>query len=273
MDATAIKEIGRLAIEAAEANKLDTPTPSIVVGGKVESLEHLHDGRSRFRGKLATPSLADFVGYVKRDHGLSANFKPAVFIDAAKLSANAFFNLGDHQDPGHADHAAVLALDPTAAYKAVRKIDGAKLGQKGLAEFIDEWQLQLTAFDEKGDVLSIRQAAGAVRSVKIKADRETSTTVRNFGATKSALEEIEAKAAGLDALPARLQFDFTPALGLPQRTADLRVTIVVDGDEPLFAAKWFAREQVEEAIAQDFKRVLFEELGDAAHLTIGTFTP
>jgi uncharacterized protein YfdQ (DUF2303 family) len=273
MDASAINAIGALALGAADANKLATPTPAIVLGGEVKSLERLQAGRSRFRGKLSTPSLADFVAYVKADHGLSADAKPTGFIDAGNLSATAFFNLGDHQSPGHADHRAVLKLDPTASYRAVRGIVGKRLTQKGLADFLEVWALNLSAFDESDNVLPVRQAAAAVRSVKIKADRESTSTVKNFGATKSALEEIEAKAAGLHALPARLRFDFVPALGLPQQSAELRVSLVISDDDPTFELNWPTREQVEEKIAQDFKAVLIEEIGEAAQLVIGIFEP
>lgn len=273
MDASAIDRIGQLAVDAAHANKLPTPTPAIVIDGEVKSLEHLQEGRSRFRGKLSTPSLADFVAYVKRRGESSNPFKPQGFIDALNLSATSYFNLGDPQQAGHADDLAVLKLDPTAAYKAVRGIDGKRLTQKGLAEFLEVWALQLTAFDEGDGVLSIRDASNAVRSVKVKTDREATSTVRNFGQTKSALEEIEAKAAGLLTLPARLRFRFVPALGLHEQTAELRISLIVGDETPGFELTWPARQQVEEAVAQDFKAVLIEEIGDAAELVIGTFTP
>lgn len=273
MDASAIEEISRLAIHAASADKLPTPTPAIVLGNSVHSLEHLQEGRSRFRGKLVTPSLADFVAYVKRRGESSHPFKPQGFIDALNLSATSYFNLGDPQQAGHADDLAVLKLEPTAAYKAVRGLDGKRLTQKGLAEFLEVWGLQITAFDENDGAIPGREAARAVRSVKVKAERESTSTVRNFGQTKSALEEIEAKAAGTLSLPAALGFNFVPALGLNQQTAALRISLILGEDDPAFELTWPSRQKVEEAIAQDFKAVLIEEIGDAAELVIGTFAP
>lgn len=274
MDASAIKFIGDLAIEANHANKLDTPTPAIVLGDEVVSLEHLQDGRSRFRGALKTNSLADFIGYAKRDHGRGPDDRAAVFVDSAKLAATAYFNLGDHQSPGHADHRAVLELEHTAAYRAVGQAHGLRADQRGMTEWLEEWAPHIEAFDENGAQMSALQAIVAVRSVKVKATAEGTTTVGSFAANRTALEDIEAKAAGGNPLPARIKFTFVPALGLAEQTADLRVYLSAKPEEkPTFAVKWIGREQVIEAIAQDFKRVLFDELADRALLTIGTFTP
>lgn len=274
MDAAAIDRIGALAIAAADSNKLGTPTPAIVLGDKVHTLEHLQDGRSRFRGTLKTNSLADFIGYVKRDHGRGPDDRASGFIDATALAATAFFNLGDHQSPGHADHLAQLKLDQTAAYRAVLSVDGKRVDQKSLAEWIEEWGTQIDVADDNGEPLSLSLAIGAIRSVKVKATAESTTTVGNFAQTRTAMEDIEARASGLANLPGRLKFRFTPALGLSEQTADLRLSLIANPEEkPTFALRWIGREQVQEAIAQDFKRALFEEIGEAAVLTIGTFTP
>lgn len=274
MDASLINAIGALALSANDANKLATPTPAIVLGNQVVSLENLQDGRSRFRGGLKTNSLADFVAYVKRDHGIDKALQPQTYIDASNLSASAFFNLGNHQNPGHADHTAQLKLDQTAAYRALIAADGKRIDQKALAEWIEEWAKQIDVADENGEPLSLSLAIGAIRSVKVKATAESTTTVGNFAQSRTAMEDIEARASGLANLPARLTFRFTPALGLSDQSADLRISLIANPEEkPTFALRWIGREQVVEAIAQDFKRVLFDEVGDAALLTIGTFTP
>lgn len=271
MDGTAIKAIGDLAVAAANAEYLGTPTPALFHDGKLISIEHLQAGRSRFRGKLVTASLADFVSYVRtRAHGSA----PARgFIDADSLNAVCYFNLGDESAPGHADDLAVLALLPTAAYSAAREIDGRKLHQKALAEWMEDWASQLTAVSETGEPIPLSAAIAAVRSVKVKQISESTNTVRNFGATRSALEEIEAQAVGATALPPALAFRFTPYLGLAEQTAELRIAFIADEDKPTFSIRWARREQIEESITQDFKRLLIEEVGDAASMTIGTFTP
>jgi uncharacterized protein YfdQ (DUF2303 family) len=273
MDASLINAIGALALSANDANKLATPTPAIVLGNTVVSLENLQDGRSRFRGGLKTNSLADFVAYVKRDHGIDKALQPQTYIDASNLSASAFFNLGNHQNPGHADHTAQLKLEQTAAYRAVMAADGKRIDQKALAEWLEEWGAQLTVWgvDEQ---IPVSFAINAIRSVTVKAVAESKTTVGNFSQARTAMEDIEAKASGLTSLPHRIEFRFTPALGLSEQSADLRLSLIANPEEkPTFALRWIGREQVVEAIAQDFKRVLFEEIGESALLTIGTFTP
>lgn len=271
IDASAIKALGDLAVAASNAAYLGTFTPALFHDGKLISIEHLQAGRARFRGKLTTASLADFVGYVRtRAHRAT----PAHgFIDADALKATCIFNVGDEASPGHADDLAILALKPTAAYSAVRGIDGQRLSQKALAEFMEDWLAYVTPASESGETLSLAAAVAAVRSVMVKHVNESTNTVRNFGATRSALEEIEAQATGEAKLPPILAFRFTPYLGLSEQVAELRIAIIADETKPTFSVRWARRERVEESIAQDFKRLLIEEIGDAASLTIGTFTP
>lgn len=276
MDASAIHALGDLAIQAQKANRIDAATPAVIIGNNVISLEHLQEGRSRFRGALKTNSLADFVGYVKRDHTIGDGAKPAGFIDATSLTATAFFNLGDHLQAGHADHRAELKLEETAAYKSLKWATGGsnRFAQRELAEWLEEWAPALEVHDENGNAMPTLAAILAVRSVTVKASTEAKTTVGNFAAQRTAMEDIEAKATGGSQLPGRISFAFTPATGLAQQTAQLRLYISVKPEEkPTFVVRWSGREQLVEAIAQDFKRVLFEELGDAAELTLGTFTP
>lgn len=272
MDSTAIKAIADLAIAATHAAHLGTPTPALIDNGKVISIEYLQAGRSRFRGRLVTASLPDFVGYV-RAHANNAASAAHGFIDADALAATAIFNLGDEASPGHADDVAVLVLKPTAAYRAVQFIDGKRLGQKQFAEWLEDWSQHLTAFAGFGDVIPLVAAIAAVRSVKVKKTNEATSTVRNFGATRSALEDIEAQANGAAALPDALEFQCTPYLGLAEQSAELRISVITDEDKPTFSIRWARREQAEESIAQDFKRLLTDEVGDSASMTIGTFTP
>lgn len=274
MDASAIKALGDLAIGQSLSNRIDFHTKAIVIGEKVVSLEHLEEGRSRFRGGLKTNSLADFVGYVKRDHGIDKGMQPQAFIDSVNLSASAFFNLGDHLHPGHADHTAQLKLDQTAAFRSLIAHDGKRIDQKALAEWLEEWGNQVSVVDENDASIALPVAIAAIRSVTVKAISEAKTTVGNFSQARTAMEEIEAKASGLASLPQRVSFRFVPALGLLEQTADLRLSLIANPDEkPIFVLRWLGREQVIEAIAQDFKRVLFEDIGESALLTIGTFTP
>lgn len=49
MDATAINRIAELGIEADRGNHLDTHIPPVIVNGDIKPLEHLLEGRRRFR--------------------------------------------------------------------------------------------------------------------------------------------------------------------------------------------------------------------------------
>jgi len=271
MDASAIRAIADLAISAAASNRLDTHTPAIVLGDKVVPLEHLQALRSRFRGRLTTDSLADFVHYAKINNFPDA--KPAVFIDSANLRATAFFNLGNYNEPGHADHTAALALENTAAYRALLAADGKKLDQRALADWAEEWAPQIAADDGLGNPIAMPIVVAAIRSITIKTVAELKNSVGNFSAGRTAMEDIEAKADRTGTLPHNLYFTFCPALGLPEQTARLRLSLLTGEEKPVFVLRWLGREQVIEAIGQDFKRVLFGSLEDVATLTIGTFSP
>lgn len=276
MDSTAIDAIAKLAIEAASANHLGTPTPAIIIDNKVVSVEHLQAGRSRFRGTFRTTVLADFVEYVTGRTKTSEVLPPAqCFVDADKWTATTFFNLGHDALPGHCDDTAVLSLKKTAAYDALCAISqpGVKHSQRALSDFIEEWSEHITALDSSGENITVALAVQAIRDVKIKKSGEANTAVTNFGAKRSALEEIEAKANGIIQLPASLLFRVVPFAGFAEQIAEIKLSVLTGDDTPIFVARWARREQVIEAIADDFQQRLSDLVGESASTIVGTFTP
>jgi len=98
--------------------------------------------RRRARGRMSTTSVRDFAAYT------SAHREPgaSVFIDAAKMRAVGVLNLGLPLAPGHADNLAVLELEQTAAYKAMRFACNSHKSQATLAEFLEDWLDAVEAF-------------------------------------------------------------------------------------------------------------------------------
>jgi len=85
------------------------------------------------------------------------------------MSARAFFDIGTLDAPGHCNHRAIVELNTTAAYRAIKGIDGDRLTQQDLAEFIEDWQDAIKAFEKPGDetTMSLKAAAEAIRNVTI----------------------------------------------------------------------------------------------------------
>lgn len=273
MDYTSLNRLIDLAVNEARAlqppvgvDALTIPTTHALV-----DLEKFRPQRSRFRGKLETSSLADFVTYVKRRSHESI---PRGFIDGEKLAAVMFFNLGTPQQPGHADDRAVLQLKVTAPFAALLGINGKQLDQDDLIDFLRDWRPCIEPFaqEDGGIGPTFSAAVAAIRKVKITAKTESEHTVGDFRAARSAMEEVEATST-LE-LPGGFFFTCEPYAGLPQRSFTLRLSVNADGREPVLRLRIVALEAEREAIAQDFKAALMRELdGGEAELTIGTFTP
>jgi uncharacterized protein YfdQ (DUF2303 family) len=263
MQVETINRIVELAIQSNKANVLAEHTPALVLDNKVVSIEHLQNGRSRFRGTMSTSVLSEYVAYVRRNAGGSG------FIDPKQVKATTFLNLGTEIEPGHADWRAVLQLDPTAAYAALLEIEGRPQSQRDLVEWIEDWSPQLAAVKD-GDRIAITAALAAIREVTIESKKAATNTDRDFGASRSTLEEIEAKAKG--GMPSHLLFQAVPYLGFQSREFRLRLSVIT-GDRPALVLRIVGKEQAQEDIAQEFKTKLLEEIGDAATLTIGSFTP
>jgi len=265
MDATAINRIADLGVDSALANRLDTHVPAVIVNGNIQTLEHLLEGRRRFRGAFSTSSLTEFAMYIKANPGGSG------FIDPKKCTAQVFLNLGTATMPGHADWTASLALEATAAYAALVRINGQPQQQRQLVEWIEDWaHLLQVQFGDGDEPKPINAALPAIRNLTIQASKEVTHTDKDFGASRSALEQIEAKAAG--GIPSHLIFTATPYPGFQLRDFRLRLSVVT-GDKPYLTLRIVGAEAIAEDIAREFKSLLLEQIGDSASMVLGMFKP
>lgn len=252
----------------ATGKELPTFTPTAVIpeGAKVLDLEKFQEGRSRFRGVFSTHSLADFSAYVVERAVATARG----FIDQDGMSCGLYFNLGDVVNPGHADDRAVLKLKATAGYEAVQVIAGRNLSQKDLSDWIEDWHQYLTPVDDEGNAIPLAKAIAAVRTITIKATSESETTVSDTSASRSAMDQIEARSK--ETLPNALLFNVTPFDGLIEQQIRLRVAVITSGSQPVLKLRWIGEEVQREAIAQEFKAVLEDKIGTAAKLSLGSFS-
>lgn len=275
MDASAIKAIQQLAINAEQRNRLgdldDISPVAILAGSKggqvLESLERFMPSPSRYRGVYITNVLSEFVAYTNRHPGA------ACFVDDEAMNAVAYFDLGTPDAPGHGDHRAILELHATAAYEAAQDASRQDFTQKALVNFIEDWSYCLRA--SKSDApdaptSSIKEFLPGIRSINIKASLDATHADRDFGASKSRLEDIEANAKGT--LPAVIYMSVTPYLGFEKRELRFRLQVRTDPDEPTLQLRLVGAEKLREDLATEFKASLLEEIGSRAdEIAIGTF--
>lgn len=269
LDQTAIKEIRDMTLSQLLEEKLfstDCPAVALPESVQIESLEDYQLGRFRFRGKLQTANIPDFVRYCKGFAGEGVRS----FINAESMEAVTVFNLGTIVDPGHADNTAALKLKKTAPFKALLNINGQKNRQKELAEWLEDWSEYLLAFTADGEVLDIKKAIGGVRKITIESSSNSDHVDSDFGAKRSLMESVEAR--GQESMPAAFEFKCVPYEGLSERAFRLRYSILTGGDVPVLVLRIVQLETVEEEMAVEFQALLEENFADAEVETfIGDF--
>lgn len=270
LDQTAIQEIRDMTLSNFLEEKLssaDCPTIALPANVRLQSLEAYQVGRFRFRGKLQTANIPDFVRYCKEYAAEGVRS----FIDAESMEAVTVFNLGTILEPGHADNTAALKLKKTAPFKALLNINGQKNRQKDLAEWLEDWSEYLMAFTADGEVLDIKKAISGVRKITIESSSNSDHEDSDFGAKRSLMETVEAK--GKEAMPAAFEFSCVPYEGLTKRRFRLRYSILTGGDAPVLVLRIVQLETAEEAMAEEFQALLEENFtGVEVETFIGDFT-
>lgn len=270
LDGNAIQEVQKLAIAGLSIGNIDAtecPTALIPQNAQVESLERFNTQRFRFRGALSTTSIDDFVRY---SVGYAVSDTPArCFIDADNMSAHSVFNIGTLDRPGHADNVAGITLKKTAPFRALLQIDGERLKQKQIAEWLEDWSGYLLAFDAEGGTMPISQAAQAVRRITIQQATQQDHEDGDFSGKKSLMQSIEASSK--DVMPVAFEFKCVPYEGLSERAFSLRNSLLT-GDEPRFVLRIVQLEAQEEAIANEFRDMLIGKFdGEPVETFIGNF--
>lgn len=265
-----LEQITSTAIAAAGAIQSELPANMVAAPASFEliDLQHLQQNRRRFTGKLKTSSITDFASYVKSN----SKGKAKGFISPDNLECTLFFNLGTTEEPEHGDWTASLSLEMTAAYRAMLGLNGKKLTQRDASEWLEDWQDFITPYacPEGSTYGTLGKAIQAIRDITIKRKGETSSVVGDFSGQRSAMEQVEADSR--QKLPAAFGFFTEPYQGLLARSFLLRLQVLTAGDDPILVFRIVKLEAHGEAIGNDFKNRLSEELADQAELTIGTFT-
>lgn len=252
MEKQAIELIGDNAIAASDVlnKQLEGCVAAIVHPDSfsVSDIERYQAHRRNYRAQLTTESVEDFISYAD-EQGQSRIFVDAKYKEGREMSARAIFDLGTVDAPLHADHEATLVLEPTAAFRAVRNINGTVIKQSQLADFIEDWLPNIELVDGE-DILKPQQAINAIRNVTIAATATSEHREENFRSARSAMEEIEAR-SNAGRLPGRILFTLEPHTGFTPITVELRVAVRTGEEKPAFVLRWMRQEEQIDAIGQE----------------------
>lgn len=270
LDSGTFQQVKDLVLSGYHLNDIQglaCPTALLPAGTGVESLERFALERFRFRGAMTTTSIEDFVRYSKGY--ASTTEKARCFIDADHMTARSVFNIGTLDNPGHADNVASITLKQTAPFRALLQINGERLKQKQIAEWLEDWSDYLLAFDSDGKTMQISQAAQAVRRITIQQATQQDHEDGDFSGKKSLMQSIEASSK--DVMPVAFEFKCVPYEGLGERAFSLRNSLLT-GDEPRFVLRIVQLEAQEEAIASEFRDLLISKFdGESVETFIGNF--
>jgi len=225
---------------------------------ELKSLEQFRPAPNHYRANYSTHDLEHFIGY-SLTH---ASAEAGIFVDAEGMSAIAIFDMGDPLDPAWGKHRAMLSLKKSAAYQALIDKADQSLGQNELIEFLEDWSDCVTCYAEDGTDMTVGQAVQLIRRIDLKATAQSSHEVANFSASRSAMEEIEARSAG-GKLPAYFVMDCAPYEALKARAIHCKLRLKITGDKPALAYRIIAEERMNTDMAREFCALITsnDELG------------
>ncbi|HBW4601556.1 TPA: DUF2303 family protein [Klebsiella pneumoniae] len=270
LDSGTFQQVKELVLSGYHLNDipgLACPTTILPDGTTVASLERFALERFRFRGAMDTTSIDDFVRYSVAY--AQEEEKARCFIDADNMLARSIFNIGTLDNPGHADNVASIKLKKTAPFRALLAINGDRLSQKQIAEWLEDWSDFLLAFDAEGQTMDISKAAQAVRRVTIQQTNQADHEDSDFAGRKSLMQSVEASSK--DVMPVAFEFKCIPYEGLGERRFSLRNSLLKSG-EPVFVLRIVQLEAQEEEMANEFRDLLIAQFDDKPVETfIGNF--
>lgn len=254
--------------ELAKSGPLDTFIPSAIIpsGNKLQSLESLQGNPYRMRQRYTTERIPDFVRYVNENALVDST---VTYVSPDGASAHAIIDHGTHDEPEWGDHTADLALVKTTAYQALETLCAYPRKQQDLIDYLEDWgKPGYVECLVNGDPIATSTAIAAIRRVEIGAKATSTHEQGDFRASRTAMEEIEAKAAE-GSMPGHIRL-FSPVyVGTEEREIYIRIGITPIDDKPAFRLRIMQVETMQEAIAKEVEDRLRTEL-HTCQVYIGT---
>lgn len=252
---------------AASKIKIESNEPVMLLpqAMSLESLEIFQASRSRFRGTMKTTLTADFANYIAKQK------QAQIFINIERMTAKAFFNLGDNDNPGHGDHCAQLTPDQTPDFNEIVLQHGQRMPQKRLAEWLEEWRDNLSAIGPDDEEIPIKKAIAAIRKITIEAGREQDHSVGTLSEKHTSIERIEASSRQ-GVLPVGFIFKCSPFANFDERDFHLWISLLTGDKTPVFVLRilMLCKHNVE--IGLEFEGLIKNALTDkSVDIYIGDF--
>ena len=248
-------------IEAVKGATMECPHVAIPrdFDLKKVDVEQYMPNVQRFRNRFETKSIPNFIEYCK-DFEQEGSL---CFVDSDDMSAFTVVDMGTTEAPLHKEHTAKICLRKTAEYNAILGRNECKLGQKDLAEFIEEWEDNIVAIGADGEAIKTALAAKAIRDVTADTNISINSAVGDYDENSSIIQSSEMKSKG--ALPVYLEFTCSPYFGLDHRRFKIRIGKA--GGEIAFFFRIQKLEANQEDMAEEFREKIEEGLKDTAVTT------
>lgn len=282
-DAGTIAALGALAAEQHRITQqaLDDGLRAIIHEGKVIDLRHLwpHDpARDAF---YQTGDLDSFCRFVDQHAELSIR---RIFVE--DVNAVCWLDFAAHSptgiEHGHLRHWAGLGLEATPEFRALLQLiplDGTTRvhDQREFIELLEDYASCITGYNRDGDGETIgtpmpaSRIVSLARAIRVVESATTESSVTATGASRSRLDQVDAKSAINEALPERLGFRFRRSPQLGPLTAEIRLRVAPTKSGGVgFAVRGVNLAEVQRAWREDLCVEISRRI-EGAQVMVGTY--
>lgn len=237
----------------------------------LQDLEKFQTLRRSYQVRFGTKSIAAWCSYCKTEiSGIAADQPAIAFVDGDKSSAIAVFDLGTPEAPKHGRWTARITVEKTPEYLAFLNALNERTSQRDLCEWVEEWSGSLSFLNSEGDKIPTKKAFNALRTITIKAKKNSESRVEDHSASRSTMESVEAESRE-NALPSFVVMTTPPHMEFKPRDFIARISLLTGEDNPRFVLRPQRLEKIREDIAKEFVEKIQEGTkGSGLRVEIGT---
>lgn len=262
MDKSAIEHIQNTfgidqAIEQVRYATPEKPIIALPQGINVVSLEKYMPCKIHYEKNFKTNCLASFIDYCTNQIDqdlpvLTVQPEPSV------MAAQCVFDIGTIGEPLHKLHTASLGLKPRYDYRVLMEAANTRMNQKTLAEFILDNTDNIDVFDSERNPINNSVAIELIRNMTIDSARAMKSKVGDYSDEMSVSEKIEAQ--NIPKLPALIVFRTIPFESFGEYRFDLRLSIDLGDERPVFSLRASNLESTQQKIGDDFEQMIRDAL-------------
>ncbi|KFA99444.1 DUF2303 family protein [Vibrio sp. ER1A] len=218
----------------------------------MKDLEEFKTHRDSFRGTFKTGLITEIAKYAK----VYSAEGSAAFVDVDFMSAEITFDIGTVELPLHQRHTAKCALKKTAPFKTLLGVNGHKMDQRQIAEWLEDYSEYLTPISGGENPLDMTQAITALRELNFERVSGSDRAVSNFASSQSEYEREAVTTKGELVIPDGFVFECVPYQGLASRKFEMRLSIIKN---EILILRIKRLEEIQEEMALEFKDTLLTE--------------